>query len=121
MGYSTNKYDCSHKLPLTWNTLFGCIAPLLIDEAEESYMQQAIEELIENQFAFKKCTEFQTLDRIDYIHVDSDSFSLIKVQFRALGFISLGEKKRSTSDRQTYWKLTPYGDYMMTTLLAISR
>lgn len=120
-NYTTHRFDCSHELSLTWNTLFGCIAPLLIDESTEAHMQQAIDELIENHFDFEEYEEFERLDKIDYIKVDSESFSLIKVQFRALGLICLGEKKRSTSDRQTYWKLTPYGDYVMTTLLAISR
>ena len=120
-GYVTQSYDCAHSLKLTWNMLFGCIAPLLIDESDESDMYSAVNGLLKSCFDYEKEKAFKTLSRIAYLTVDTESFNLIKVQLRALGLICLGDKKRSTSDHQTYWKLTPYGDYVMTTLLAICR
>ena len=43
------------------------------------------------------------------------------VQFRALGLIRVSVKQRSVKDTNTYWRLTPYGDHLMTQLLAIKR
>ena len=55
------------------------------------------------------------------LEIDDNTYNIIKVQFRALGLIGLSEKKRQVSDKGTYWKLTPYGDNIMTQLLAIRK
>lgn len=119
--YTEEHYDCSATLPFTWNTLFGCVAPLLIDEDSETHMHYAIDELLKSSFDYRKHKEYKAYTRIGFLSVDSETFNLIKVQFRALGLIQLGNKKRTTSDSNTYWKLTPYGDYVMTTLLAVGK
>ena len=56
------------------------------------------------------------------IHALSDeSFQTIKVQFIALGLIKQSNKKHSTTDVNTYWTLTPYGNKVMMRLKAIKK
>ena len=65
--------------------------------------------------------KFQRFTEVKDFEISKDSYDLIKVQFRALGLICLSEKKRTASDIQTYWKLTPYGDYLLTQLMAVKK
>ena len=59
--------------------------------------------------------------RIGSFHIDNNDFHKIKIQLRALGLITKSEKKRSIKDNETYWQLTPYGDTVMTRLIAIRK
>ncbi len=120
-GYLKNKYECSSSFACTWNSLFACVAPSMIDECTNYVFQKCIEDYLEQNCGWANNSEFEELTDAHDFSVFQESFDLIKVQLRALGLIMLSEKKRSASDRHTYWKLTPYGDYMMTKLLAIRR
>ena len=51
--------------------------------------------------------------------LDSQSFQTIKVQLKALGLIEISKKNKSVKDQSTYWTLTPYGEHIMTQLIAI--
>ena len=51
-------------------------------------------------------------------NITDSSFGMICVQFKALGYIQLSEKKHSD---QTYWSLTKYGEFVMTQLVAQRR
>jgi hypothetical protein len=59
--------------------------------------------------------------RIGDFNLDENDFHKIKIQLRALGLIKKSEKKRSIKDNETYWQLTPYGDTIMTRLIAIKK
>lgn len=100
---------------LSWNDIFRAISPILIVEGTERKMeQQLIQRLVEEER-----DEIPT----GYIYGDisPETFHTIKIQLRALGLITLSNKQRSLKDRETYWKLTPYGDALMSQLLAIRR
>ena len=111
----------SSSLILSWNDIFACVAPHMIEECTEDDFRMSINEHIKkhsiNSIDMKNLDEYQ----ISHFEIQNDSFNVIKVQLRALGLISLSNKKRTASDKNTYWKLTPYGDYVMTQLLAIKK
>lgn len=113
----TNEDD---SVVLTWNEIFSCVSPFLIDEATELTLISALNEFI-------KTSEFEKLNRehqgkkLKAFHIDNDDFQTIKVQLRALGLITKNSKQRSVRDTATYWTLTPYGDTVMTKLRAIKR
>ena len=46
-------------------------------------------------------------------------FDQIKMQLQALGLITRGTKKRPVSDKEVYWKLTPYGEKYLIKISAI--
>lgn len=116
-GYYENKFNrLSVQENYTWNELFKVVAPSLIDECTNydfhSKISNYIARTYKNSPGIKEPSHFS---------LSSESFGLIKVQFRALGLITSGTKKRSASDKQTYWKLTPYGDNVMNQLLAVRK
>lgn len=112
-------YSCEDEEFYTWNELFACVAPQMIDECTDGVFEISLSKYIQDHSNWKEKLEFSKLENAQDFEISQESFNMIKVQFRALGLITSGEKKRSTSDKQTYWKLTPYGDYVMTQLLAI--
>jgi len=109
-------------LKISWNIIFSTIAPLLVNEAAEYTLQEQLAQLVRDysynirskkkEFAGKEFSEFSISDK---------NFQTIKIQLRALGLITQSKKNRSVKDNATYWTLTPYGDNVMTRLIAIKR
>lgn len=106
----------------TWNELFATIAPLMIHEATEEAMKNALDALAEanNIERLKENTKLTDYS-LRRFRISHDDFQTIKVQLRALGLIAKNDKTRSVKDTGTYWTLTPYGDEVMTQLRAIRR
>lgn len=106
----------------TWNEIFSCIAPLMIHEANEPALKNALDKLAESE-NLERLSENTKLvgHALRSFHISQDDFQTIKVQLRALGLIAKSEKTRSVKDSGTYWTLTPYGDEIMTQLRAIRR
>ena len=110
------------KVILNWDEIFSEISPLMIDEANETMIKSKINDVIKrkrfddllNQFKEdkRKPTEFSIAD---------NDYQTLKIQFRALGYISESIKKRSIHDKGKYWALTPFGDTIMTRLRAIRK
>jgi Domain of unknown function (DUF4062) len=109
-------------LDTTWNEIFCRIAPLMIHEADEPALKRALNEFIEERS--EESTEAARKkghSGFRFFSVKDEDFQTIKVQLRALGLVVKNEKPRSVKDSGTYWTLTPYGDAVMTQLLAIRR
>ena len=117
-----SRYKITRELDCTWNELFIAVAPHLIHEGSERKLFAALNNFIEEN-ASKIIEELVHNGYSDFenFEIDPNGYNIIKVQFRALGLICLSEKKRQVSDKSTYWKLTPYGDNIMTKLLAIKK
>ncbi len=96
----------------TWNELYGAIAPHLLGECNEYEMKRSLEELIAKKMRSKKG------EPNFYCYITEESLGQIKVQFKALGLIRLSDRKHASTNNDTYWTLTPYGDYVMAQLLA---
>lgn len=111
--------SCENEELYSWNELFAYVAPQMIDECTDKEFEVGLSTYIAYHNTWEDKSEFYKLFNAQRFRISQESFGMIKVQFRALGLITSGEKKRSTTDKQTYWKLTPYGDYVMTQLLAI--
>lgn len=112
----------SSRFSPTWNEMFACIAPLMIHEATEPALKNALDNLAETE-NFERLSADKKLARqaLRNFHISEDDFQTIKVQLRALGLIAKSDKARSVKDSGTYWTLTPYGDEIMTQLRAIRR
>ena len=120
-NYSHHRYECEHIDFFSWNELFVAVAPSMINECTEYVFRNNLETYIYNHGTWKTDENFSDFDKSEDFKISKDSFDLIRVQFRALGLICLSEKKRTTRDISTYWQLTPYGDYLLTQLMAIKR
>jgi hypothetical protein len=109
-------------IDLTWNTIFSAISPLMVYEAEDSVFKEQINNLLRektiSQIRKKKENVKKTVSRFQ---INDNNFQTIKVQLKALGLIAKSIRNRSVNDKGTYWTLTPYGDNIMTKLIAIKR
>jgi hypothetical protein len=117
-----NSKSWGYYLVTTWNDIFSSVAPLMIHEAPEAKLKQALD-----AFVFERLSPTVTKDkdfarhRIVAITLDDQDFQTVKIQLRALGLVAKSEKTRSVKDSGTYWTLTPYGDEVMTRLRAIHK
>lgn len=111
----------------TWNDLFAAISPLLIDEASDRVVRNALHDFLRMQDAtldvLVKEGKLQQGYDVKDVTLHDEDFNTIKVQFLALRLIAKSTKKkaRSVSDRSAYWMLTPYGESVMMSLRAIRK
>ena len=105
----------------TWNDVFSSIAPSLLNEAREEDLRRSLRKfLLSNsleQFATGKLKKV-TLREFQFEDAEIDTAI---VQLRALGLIAESQRKRSVTNNQKYWALTPYGDQKMVQLRALHR
>lgn len=96
----------------------------MIDECTEFRIWYTLNNLLLEEYLDKVTRKktYKDLEDFSDLKIAEESRNLIKVQLRALGLICLSTKRtRSTKDTNTYWTLTPYGDYVMTQLFALSK
>lgn len=107
---------------VTWDAIFSSLAPLMIDEATEAALIEALTSLIRSKelSELKKDKSLKDMNLMEF-KVRKDDFQTVKIQLRALGLITKSTKNRSVKDTATYWTLTAYGDNQLTRLRAIRR
>jgi hypothetical protein len=112
----------TRRLRITWNDIFAGVAPTMINEAAEEDVRSAFRSFFRRRgaAAFKSHKDFKEKKLVDYSFRD-DQIQTCIVQLRALGLIKESSKQRSLRDTNTYWRLTPYGDNLMTQLRALRR
>jgi hypothetical protein len=119
--YAHNGNSYQANVNAEWDDIFSAVSPLMINEATEGDLAQALNRLISDLASgLKKSKDLKDLVLMNF-RIDSDDFQTIKIQLRALGLITKSTKSRSVKDKATYWTLTPYGDTVMTRLRAIPK
>ena len=101
----------------TWNDIFGAAAPKLINEASDQSLKSALRDYFETLHRGSESGAVVGDD--DWYRFREHELDTCIVQLRALGLIEQSVKKRGVRDTSTYWKLTPYGDGLMTRLRAL--
>jgi hypothetical protein len=117
-----NQREYSGSSNVSWDDIFGAISPHMINEAPESSIKDALDNLAGHCCREDHGNDSQ-LDGKDLsgFSIIQDDLHTIKIQLRALGLITQSIKSRRPNDLATYWTLTPYGDTVMTRLLAIPK
>ncbi len=96
----------------SWNQLFKVIGPILINEASHDEIKVELKRFLGAWDGYQKSNNYSI------ISIGKDTYAEIITQFRALGLISKGTKKRAVSDSGSYWALTERGDQYLIGLLA---
>lgn len=111
--YDDDEEECiSGHADFTWNQMFEYLAPYMVVEC--------VEWQLENHFQqFVKDNADERFKEINHVH--EKHFQDVKIQFMALGLIAESEKKKSSTNVQVYWSLTPYGHKVMMQLKAIKK
>jgi len=106
----------------TWNQIFGAVAPTMTNEATDQVLRNSLRAFISQEATrvYQPGKQFKDKILTDFSHTASEIDTCI-IQLRALGLIKVNDKKRSVTDRGTYWTLTPYGDALMVQLRAVHR
>lgn len=118
---SSNRFEeIQGKSSFTWDEIFYAASPIMIDEASDDNIRSVLEQAIEEKVGDNLSKRFD-YDKISKFRVITSYFHTIIVQLRALGLITKSVKTRSVKDTNTYWKLTPYGENVMTKIRAIRR
>lgn len=104
-----NQFDVNWEVDVSWNELFRDIGPALINETTEDRLISLI-----SRFSSLHPTE----NEVSNVRLAIECWSEILVQFRALGLVTQGTKKRGVNDRGSYWSITPKGDRLLIKLLA---
>jgi hypothetical protein len=97
---------------VSWDEMFRDIGPRLINETTETDLQSVLARF-HSYDEFKDGENFRGLDRLN-----PESWNEILIQFRALGLIEQGVKKRGINDNASYWRITQKGDRHLVNLLA---
>ncbi len=110
-------YSCG----VSWDALFYDIGPLMINEATDSMVRNALNQAIQHRSKETRDRDKRLKEhkRARNFMIANHDFQTIKIQLRALGLIAKSQKPRSVKDVDTYRTLTPYGDQHLTTLRAI--
>jgi hypothetical protein len=106
-GHQTERWSAS----ATWDELFRDLGPALINEATET----KCDDIIVRFHGFAKPADGQFGKDVN---LDPESLNEVLIQFRALGLIQPGVRKRGVNDRSSYWAITPKGDKHLVSLLA---
>lgn len=96
----------------SWDQMIAVLGPLMFDESSEGRLKEALDGFLSRKVG---CPAYSLMN------VTEESFQTVKVQLMALGIIQKSERKRTPSDKETYWSLTPYGAHYVTKLKAIRR
>ncbi len=119
-GYKKVSY--TGKFYVTWNEIWAAISPTMINEATsaeirgslEKFLNKEVKSIWENKGDLKGAA-------VSGFGYDNDLYDTVFVQCRALGLMEESVKQRSVKDRNTYWKLTAYGDNLMMRLRALRK
>lgn len=99
----------------TWDDIFRDIGPALINEATDTSLQATLARF----HVFQAAPD--GFDTRGEASIAPETWNEVLVQFRALGLLDQGIKKRGVNDRSSYWRITPLGDRHLVNLLARKR
>lgn len=101
--------------------MFGDIGAVMIDEAIERDVRERVKShLAGSSISAEDRAQLKGLRSLD-ISLYNDDWDKILVQYRALGLIDKGQKKRTVTDTHKYLSLTDKGDRHLTYLRAVRR
>ncbi|MGO9033460.1 hypothetical protein [Mycobacterium sp.] len=103
-----------------WDDLFAEIDPLMIDEAAETDVRDQVALHFALLMPDEEWDTIRPWSSRNYSIYD-DGWHKVQIQYRALGLIDLGTKRRPVNDTNTYLRLTELGDKHLVFLRAIRR
>jgi len=106
-GYVTERWSAA----ATWDDLFRDLGPALINEATD----RKCGDIVVRFHGFAEPPDGKLGSNVE---LDQESLNEVLIQFRALGLIQPGVRKRGVNDRNSYWAITPKGDKHLVSLLA---
>ncbi len=113
--FNSKSISKSVNLEASWDKIFSYAGSAMIGECTEDEFRNKLK-LVYWHSVPDKYIKYNSSDKIVIYHVIFDD---IKIQLQALGLITYGNKKRAVSDKNTYWRLTPFGEKYLLKISAI--
>lgn len=108
--YGTKKFYEYQTVSPSWNALFAHLAPVMLNEASETELDEALDGFAVNRFyENEKALTPKEAGSLQQVTAAVGELDNVIVQFFALGLITQGTRSRTSSDKNKYWKLTPAG------------
>jgi hypothetical protein len=101
------------QMAFSWNEILSVLGPILIIQATESALKDALGRAFSSRFKEKFGAQ------IYHKYMRDEEFQKVKLQLRALGLIRELKDKSVYGGDLAVWTLTPYGDHVMTQVAAI--
>ncbi|MDP9906072.1 hypothetical protein J2S90_003043 [Arthrobacter bambusae] len=115
-------YATDVSIPVTWNEIFGILGPSLMNEATESELRKSVFRFCENVVKDEPAGYMpRNFGKFWSLKVEEELFQDVLVQLFALNLMTHGLKKRSATDQNKYWALTPLGQDTLMKLRAIQK
>jgi len=108
------------RVPACWNHIFAHISPLMIDEATDVELRNALNGLV-YELSIRAINAKIKEELCDNFEMADKDYKVVMVQLIALGLIKKSDRPRSVNDTNSYLTLTPYGHSVMTQLIAVRR
>lgn len=109
-------------IPTTWDAIFAALGPLLLQEADERSLHNALHTHLRE--VFYEADDHRPGAKFVHLvnsNVEADVLHTVIVQFSALHLMEPGKQKRAVQDRARYWSLTPEGSQRLMMLRAIRK
>jgi hypothetical protein len=103
----------------TWNDVLERVGPSLMDEASEREIGRALEGLLNELVRAQPDRLPSRIGKVRSRSMAAKCIDDVLVQLFALGLIAHGTKRRTSSDSNRYWVLTPSGQDQVMRLRAI--
>jgi hypothetical protein len=120
-SYLRKTYVWTLKYQTTWNSIVELVGPPLMDEASEREISDTLDGLGASLIRSQPEKWPSNIDEVRTRSVSTESVNDVLVQLFALGLITHGAKRRTSSDQNRYWVLTNSGQDQLMRLRAIRR
>jgi len=120
--YGSKKYYEYQRVAPSWNQIFAHLAPVMLNEASEIELDEALDGFAVNQFYDDEAALTpEKSGSVQEITAAPGELDNVIVQLFALGLITQGTRSRTSSDKNKYWKLTSEGQDQAMRLRAVRR
>jgi hypothetical protein len=103
------------KVPVSWDSILRYVGPSLVNECTESELNEKLRLCAYHHAERAPGTKVE-FSNVVLLTVTEDR---IKIQLQALGYMASGSKRRTVSDKNTYWRLTDRGHQRLIAAQAI--
>lgn len=101
------------------DAIFASLGPAMFDECDEKVMYDRLKGLVRAHA--RETSEWPKSGTTSDFSLYQEDVDLIRTQLVALRLIEKSDKRHGVNDTNTYWRLTPYGETHLMTLLALRR
>lgn len=120
--YGTQKFYAYETVSPSWNEIFAHLAPVMLNEATETELDEALDDFALNGFFNnEEALTPKESGRIQEITAVTGELDNVIVQLFTLGLITQGTRSRTSSDSNKYWKLTSEGQDQAMRLRAVRK